>query len=539
VTAVVPTTNIGRYEADIKEALSKASDAAIVSRIWKKDFTVWKPDPTEITNRLGWLDVAETMSAKMPMLSSLAPEMSCASFRHVVLLGMGGSSLGAAVLGYIFGRHDSYPRLIVLDSTLPETIQMTVDSIDPKFTLFIVSSKSGTTTEPLILYAFFRDWLDKELGREEAGRHFIAITDAGTPLVELAEQDSFRHISLNPSDIGGRYSVLSYFGLVPASLIGVDISTLLQRACAMRGDCSDSRSDYENPGVWLGTCMGALALTGRDKLTLITSPSVAAFGLWVEQLIAESTGKEGKGIIPISYEPPMEPEYYGDDRLFIYMRVAGDKNHATDAVVSRLISSAQPTVVLQLKDIYDVGAEFFRWEFATAVAGAVLGIQPFDQPDVQKSKDVTAHLLEELSASGHLPESEGAGSLRELLSHAASGRYLAVMAYLNQTGETDKALGKLRRKVAETHRIATTLGYGPRFLHSTGQLYKGGKNTGLFLQLTIDHDKDLSVPGKPYSFGTVADAQALGDFRALQTAGRMVVRINLHKSGASDIEGLL
>jgi transaldolase/glucose-6-phosphate isomerase len=538
VTVVVPITNIGQYETHVKATLAKVSDAAIVSRIWKKDHTVWKPDPREITNRLGWLDIGSTMSAKASVLSSFAAEAHCTSLRHVVLLGMGGSSLGAATLGYTFGHRDSYPSLIVLDSTLPESIQATVDSIDPKLTLFLVSSKSGTTTEPLILYAFFRDLMDKELGREEAGRHFVAITDTGTPLVKLAEQDSFRHVFLNPPDIGGRYSVLSYFGLVPAVLIGVDVPMLLHRAEAMRRECSDSAPDSQNPGAWLGICIGALALAGRDKLTLIASPSVMAFGLWAEQLIAESTGKEGKGIIPVSNEPVMGPEHYGDDRLFIYLRVAGDENHATDAALSGLISSGQPAVVLQLKDTYDIGAEFFRWEFATAVAGAVLGIQPFDQPDVQKSKDATTELLEQFSTSGHLPEPETDGSVRDLLSHSAGGRYLAVMAYLKQTTETDMALGKVRRKVAETYRIATTLGYGPRFLHSTGQLYKGGNNTGLFLQLTVDHDKDLPVPGKPYSFGIVADAQALGDLRALQAAGRMVVRAKLHDSKAFSIERL-
>jgi glucose-6-phosphate isomerase len=539
VTSVVPTTNIGEYEAYLRATLAKMSDAAVVTRIWKKDYTIWKPDPREITNRLGWLDIANTMSTNAPMLNSFAADIHDAGFRHVVLLGMGGSSLGAAVLGHTFGNNDSYPQLIVLDSTLPESIQATVDSIDPKLTLFLVSSKSGTTTEPLILYAFFRNLLEKELGKEKAGRHFTAITDVGTPLVRLAEQDSFRHIFLNPPDIGGRYSVLSYFGLVPAALIGMDVSMLLERAEAMRRDCSADIPDYQNAGARLGACMGTLALSGRDKLTLIASPSIAAFGLWVEQLIAESTGKEGKGIIPVSNEPMMQPDHYGDDRLFVYMRLAGDENHATDEAVMGLISWGQPAIVLQLKDTYDIGTEFFRWEFATAVAGAVLGIQPFDQPDVQKSKDVTARLLEEFSTSGHLPELETTGSLRDLLSHAARGRYLAIMAYLSQTSEIDEALKKLRKEVADTYRIATTLGYGPRFLHSTGQLYKGGKNSGLFFQLTADHDKALPVPGKAYSFGTVADAQALGDFQALQAAARRVVRANLHEGKAFIIQGLL
>jgi glucose-6-phosphate isomerase len=539
VTGVVPSTNIGRYDKQVETILANVSDADVVRRIWKKDYTVWKPDPREITNRLGWLDIANTMSADVSMLDSFAADIHDAGFRHVVLLGMGGSSLGAAVLGHTFGDSGSYSQLIVLDSTLPESIQATVDSIDPKLTLFLVSSKSGTTTEPLILYAFFRDLLEKELGKEKAGRHFAAITDPNTPLVTLAEQDSFRHLFLNQPDIGGRYSVLSYFGLVPAALIGMDIATLVDRVKRMRRDCAADLPDYRNAGAWLGVYMGTLASSGRDKLTLVTSPSIAAFGLWVEQLIAESTGKEGKGIIPISNEPMMQPENYGDDRLFVYVRLAADENHATDEAVNNLISSGQPAIVLQLKDTYDIGAEFFRWEFATAVAGAVLGIQPFDQPDVQKSKDVTARLLEKFSTSGHLPELETTGSLTDLLSDAARGRYLAVMAYLNQTAKIDMALGRLRKKVAETCRIATTLGYGPRFLHSTGQLYKGGRNTGLFFQLTVDHDKDLLVPGKPYSFGTVADAQALGDFQALQAAARTVGRANLHEGKVSSVQRLL
>jgi glucose-6-phosphate isomerase len=539
MTTVIPTTNIGKYETHVKASLANISDTAIVERIWKRDYTVWKPEPSEITNRLGWLDIANTMSKKISMLKSFASDIHNAGFHHVVLLGMGGSSLGAAVLGHTFNNSDSYPELIVLDSTLPESIQATVDSINPKLTLFLVSSKSGTTTEPLVLYSFFRNLVEKELGKEKAGGHFVAITDNETPLVELAERDAFRHIFLNSPDIGGRYSVLSYFGLVPAALIGINISALLDRAEAMRRACATGIPDYQNTGAWLGVCMGTLALSGRDKLTLVTSPSIAAFELWAEQLIAESTGKEGKGIIPVSNEPMMEPDRYGDDRLFIYLRVVGDENHAADVAVSRLISSGQPAIVLQLKDTYDIGAEFFRWEFATAVAGAILGIQPFDQPDVQKSKDVTAQLLEEFSTSGHLPKLETTGSLADLLSHAAKSRYLAVMAYLRQTSEMDRALRKLRRKVSETYRIATTLGYGPRFLHSTGQLYKGGKNIGLFFQLTVDHEKDLPVPSKPYSFGTVADAQALGDFQALQAAGRMAVRVSLHESKASIIEGLL
>jgi glucose-6-phosphate isomerase len=539
MTSAVPKTSIGRYETLVKATLANIIDTAVVPRIWKRDYTVWKPEPTEITNRLGWLDIASAMQKQVSMLGSFADEVHNAGFRHIVLLGMGGSSLGAAVLGQTFGSDKSYPELIVMDSTLPESIQAIVDSINPALTLFLVCSKSGTTTEPLILYAFFRNLVEKAVVKEKAGQHFVAITDAGTPLVTLAEQEAFRHIFLNSLDIGGRYSVLSYFGLVPAALIGINIARLLGRSEGMRQSCGADVPAYQNAGAWFGACMGKLALNGRDKLTLVTSPSIAAFELWVEQLIAESTGKEGKGIIPVSNETIMPPDCYGDDRLFVYLRVKSDQNRAADAAVNRLISSEQPVVVLEMENKYDVGAEFFRWEFATAVAGAILGIQPFDQPDVQKAKDVTTRLLEEFNRSGHLPKPETTGSLADLLAHADKGRYMAVMAYIHQTSETDRALSGLRRKVAERYHIATALGYGPRYLHSTGQLYKGGKNTGLFLQLTANHFRDLPVPGKPYSFGTVADAQALGDFQALQAGGRTVVRLNLPESKASIIEGLV
>lgn len=539
MSQVDPQTNIGMHETDLKAMLSKLDALDIVGRIWRRDYTVWKPDPSEIANRLGWLTVTDFMRQQVDALKSFALDAQNAGFRHVVLLGMGGSSLGAAVLGHTFGNGNSYPELIVMDSTLPESIQATLDSIKPRLTLFLVSSKSGTTTEPLILYAFFRNLVEKEVGKEKVGQHFVAISDAGTPLATLAQQDRFRHIFLNPPDIGGRYSVLSYFGLVPAALIGINVTKLLDRSERMRQDCSANMPAYQNAGAWLGACLGALALNGCDKLTLITSPSIATHELWIEQLIAESTGKEGKGIVPISGEPIMEPDCYGHDRLFLYIRVEGDQNYAADAAISRLISSGQPAVVLQLRDKYDIGAEFFRWQFATAVAGAILGVQPFDQPDVQKAKAATARLLQEFSASGHPKRLETTGSPADLLAHADKGRYLAMMAYLHQTSETDRALAKFRRKVAERYKIATTLGYGPRYLHSTGQLYKGGKDTGLFLQLTVNHEKDLPVPGKPYTFGTVADAQALGDFQALQGAGRMVVRINLPKSKASIFEGLL
>jgi glucose-6-phosphate isomerase len=534
-----PKTDIGVYEADVRATLARLVDANIIQRIWQKDYTVWKPEPAEITNRLGWLAVIDLMNEQVPMLQSFARDVRDASFRHVVLLGMGGSSLGSEVLGRVFGSAQQYPELIVLDSTLPESVQAVGEAINPALTLFLVSSKPGTTTEPLILYSYFSDLLTKAVGTKNIGRNFIAVTDRGTPLATLAQEKGFRQIFFNPPDIGGRYSILSYFGLVPAALIGIDIAALLQQADRMRSTCASNVPYDENPGLWLGACMGTLVQRGHDKLTLVTSPSIGPFGLWIEQLIAESTGKDGKGIIPVANEPLMQPIFYGNDRLFVYLRIKGDRNQTTDTTIDHLISSGHPAVVLEMRNKYDIGAEFFRWEFATAVAGAILDINPFNQPDVQKAKDTTDRLLQEYGVSGSLPKLETTGSFADLMALADKGKYLAIMAYLRQTPEMDEALTELRREVGERYRIATTLGYGPRFLHSTGQLYKGGQNTGLFLQLTANHEKALPIPGKPYTFGIVADAQALGDFQALQAAGRKVIRMNLPKSKASVIEALV
>ncbi|MBI4302744.1 MAG: bifunctional transaldolase/phosoglucose isomerase [Chloroflexi bacterium] len=526
-------TNIGKYEADVKATLADLGKADIVRRIWRKDYTVWKPDPTEIADRLGWLSVTDVMQEQVPMLQSFAREVRDAGFRYVVLLGMGGSSLCAEVLRQVFGSAEGYPQLIVLDSTVPESVKAVPDSMSPACSLFLVSSKSGTTTEPLILYSYFRSLVDNAVGKRNAGQSFVAITDGGTPLVTLAEKEGFRHTFLNPADIGGRYSVLSYFGLVPAALIGLDIKALLERADSMREGCASCVPEPQNHGSWLGACLGACAPKSRDKLTLVTSPSIASLGLWLEQLIAESLGKDSKGIIPVANEPLVKPAHYGSDRFFVYLRVKDDQNQATDAAVNSIVASGQPVVVLEVRDKYDLGGEFFRWEFATAVAGAVLGIHPFNQPDVQRAKEATDRFLKEHSTSGRSPKMENNGSLADLLKNAGEGKYLGIMAYLHQTPEMDAALAGLRQKIVERYHMATTLGYGPRYLHSTGQLYKGGRNSGLFLQLTSGHKEDLPIPGRHYTFGLVADAQALGDFQALQAGGRQVVRIHLPKSDPS------
>ncbi len=525
------------FHHDVEAALADLQQRDMVGRIWRKDHTVWKPEPTEIANRLGWLTVTDLMSEQVPALASFAEEIKGAGFRNVVLLGMGGSSLGSEVLRQAFGSAAGYPELIVLDSTVPACVQAVTEAIDPARTLFLVSSKSGGTIETLSLYQYFRHLVEQTMGKERAGQNFVAITDPETSLARLAEAE-FRDVFLNPTDVGGRYSVLSYFGLVPAVLIGIDLAALLDRADRMREKCAPRIPAHENAGARLGAIISTLALRGRDKLTLVASPSISSFGLWVEQLIAESTGKEGKGIIPVTGEPLVEPAHYGDDRQFVCLRLEGDDNSAIDTFIEQIKASGQPVVGLELRDGYDLGAEFFRWEFAIAVAGAILGIHPFNQPGVQQAKDLTKHVLQEYRTSGRLPQVATAPSLDELLAEARVGNYLAIMAYIRQTSEVDQALADLQQRVMEQHRIATTLGYGPRYLHSTGQLHKDGPGTGLYLQMTADHKKDLPIPGESYTFGVLADAQAVGDLQTLQSLGRRAIRIHLGRGDSAAIRKL-
>ena len=524
-----PTSSLGDHLPDVEAALRDLQDRDVIKRIWSKDHTVWKPEPTEISDRLGWLSVTESMVGQVSTLQSFADEVKEAGYRHVVLLGMGGSSLGAEVLWQTFGSAPGYPEPMVLDTTVPDWIQAVNRTIDVSKTLFLVSSKSGGTLETVSGYRYYRSLVEESLGKEKAGANFAAITDPDSPLERLGQEEGFRRVFTNPSDIGGRYAVLSYFGLAPAALAGIAIEYILASAEGMRA------STKENPSAWLGAAMATLALNGRDKLTIVTSPSIGTFGLWAEQLLAESTGKEGTGIVPVAGEPLAGPESYGDDRLFVYLRVEDDDNAKTDAEIERLESSGQPVIRLNLKDRHDLGAEFFRWEFATAVAGAVLGINPFDQPNVQSAKDKTADVLQAYGSSGALPEIEAPGSLKDLLAEAKSGDYLAIMAYIRPTPEVEEAMADLRRKVAEKHKITTTFGYGPRFLHSSGQLHKGGPASGLFLQLVTDHGDDLSIPGQTYSFATLADAQAIGDLQVLQELGRRVAMVKLGKDTADCI----
>ncbi|MBI2858216.1 MAG: glucose-6-phosphate isomerase [Chloroflexi bacterium] len=523
-------------EDRVARAVKQLQADQIVPRMWQKDHTVWSDKPTEITDRLGWLNVAQTMLEHVPALIDFSRETRDAGIRDVVLLGMGGSSLGPEVLNQVFGSAPTHPSLTVLDSTIPAAIAAMTDAIDIDRTLFLVSSKSGGTIETLSLYGYFKGlYHSSDLSRIK--QHFVAITDPGTYLARLGEAGEFRHVFLNPEDIGGRYSVLSYFGLVPAVLLGIDINQLLDSAVTMQESCASSVPCQENQGAWLGAGLGAMAKAGRDKLTLLTSPRIASFGLWLEQLIAESTGKNGTGIVPVTGEPIVDVGRYDDDRQFVFFMLEGDDNSALDGLVAGLKSAGHPVVVINLKDRYDLGAEFYRWEFATAVAGAILGINPFDQPNVQQAKDTTGRLLKEHARTSKFEAMSADGSLANLIKRPRH-KYFAIIAYLRQTPEVDQAFNHLRRAVLERYKIATTLGYGPRFLHSTGQLHKGGPGTGLFLQITTRYEPDLAIPGKVFSFGELTEAEAMGDFQSLKDLGRRAVRVCLDEATPEAIERL-
>ena len=529
---------LGPHQRAVTAALTQLARDNVVARIWDRDHTVWKDDPTEIADRLGWLTISRDMTEHVGDLRSFAEEVRSEGVRDVVLLGMGGSSLGPEVLRQCIGSAEGFPALTVLDSTVPARVGTVTRSIDPARALFIVSSKSGGTIEPNSFYKHFRQAVERAVGAERAGRHFVGITDPGTSLASLGAADGFRRVFENPSDLGGRYSVGSFFGLVPAALCGMDCGKLLDRVSQMAARCEAGPGVRNNPGGWLGAAIGALTLRGRDKLTLAVSPEIGSFGLWVEQLVAESTGKDGKGIVPVVNEPLLEPDAYADDRLFVHVRLSGGDNAAADVALERIRDAGHPVITLEMDDAYDVGAEFFRWEMATAVAGRLLAIQPFDQPNVQQAKDMTNRVLETYVNEGALPDAEE-GSVHGLLDQASEGDYLSIMAYAEETDGVTNAVNMLRQYAMRKHRIATTLGYGPRFLHSTGQLHKGGPNTGLFLQMAADVRTDIPIPGERFGFGTLAAAQAIGDYEALVEAGRRVVRINLGADAEAAVLRLL
>ncbi len=479
----------------------------VARRLWEHDHTLWKPDPKEVRDRLGWLTVIDQMMDEAPALREFARSVAGDGYRTAVLLGMGGSSLAPEVLAGTFGAAEDRLELKVLDTTDPASILDVEREIDLQHTLLIVASKSGTTLETMSHLAHF--W-----SKAPDGKQFIAITDPGTPLAALGRERGFRHVFLNPPDIGGRYSALSYFGLVPATLIGADIDVLLDRAHEMLHACHHCVPPEENPGAWLGAALGEAALAGRDKLTLVLPGEIASFGYWIEQLIAESTGKEGTGIVPVEGEALGAPKAYGKDRLFVAI--------GEHAGLDELERAGQPVVRLTYRDRSQLGAEFFRWEFATAIAGHVLGINPFDQPNVQEAKDATARVLRE-----GVTEAPATPSLAAVREQVHPGDYIAIQAYLPRNAETEARLRAARMKLRDRYRVATTVGFGPRYLHSTGQLHKGGPNTGVFIQIVGDDVLDVEIPGSSYTFGELKRAQALGDLQSLLARGRRVARAGL------------
>jgi transaldolase/glucose-6-phosphate isomerase len=561
--------SLNRQSYKLPEAIAGAVQASLedwkqndkVRRLWQRDASLWTG--TDESSWLGWLTITEEQLALIDVFKSIAADVKKAKFKHALLLGMGGSSLCPEVLRLTFGKIKGFPELHVLDSTDPAQIKAVERSVDLHSTLCIVSSKSGSTLEPNIYKQYFFERVKEKVGGKEVGNRFIAITDPGSKMQHVAETDKFRKIFMGVPSIGGRYSALSNFGMVPAAVMGIDVAKFLKNTAQMVKACGADVAADENPGVLLGTILGVAATQGRDKLTIVTSPGVSDLGAWLEQLIAESTGKIGKGIIPVDREALAKPAAYGNDRVFAYLRLQTKPNKAQDVAVEALEKAGHPVVRISLANNYNLGQEFFRWEIATAVAGAIIGINAFNQPDVEASKIATKKLTSEYEATGKLPpetpffEGNGVklyadeknaavlqggstlpGVLETHLGRIGPGDYFAVLGYVTMNDANERALQKTRHRVRDKKKVATVLGFGPRFLHSTGQAYKGGPNTGVFLQITCDDSVDLPVPGQKYTFGTVKAAQARGDFAVLAERGRRALRVHLGKNVTKELAKL-
>jgi transaldolase/glucose-6-phosphate isomerase len=537
-----------------------------VKRLWERDASLWTG--TDEADWLGWLDIVTEQVAHFNELHRLAQEAKAGGFSDILLLGMGGSSLCPEVLAKTYGHIAGFPQLRVLDSTDPAEVKERERSVDLAKTLFVVSSKSGTTLEPNIFKQYFFERVKQTIGADKAGSRFIAVTDPGSKMQLVAEADHFLHIFDGRPSIGGRYSALSNFGMVPAALMGLDVAKFLDRTQQMVEACGPQAAPQENPGVLLGCILGTAARDGRDKVTIIASPGISDLGAWLEQLLAESTGKQGHGIIPVDREALAAPEVYGSDRVFAYVRLDSAPDSTQDEKVATLERAGQPVIRISVRDIYDLGQEFFRWEIATAVAGSVIGINAFNQPDVEASKNVTRALTSEYEKNGSLPAekpvledgsvqlftdvknadalAKAAGSNKSLVGYLrahfnrlGAGDYFALLAYIEMNDEHEAQLQQMRLLVRDKKRVATCLGFGPRFLHSTGQAYKGGPNSGVFLQVTCEDAADLPVPGQKYTFGVVKAAQARGDFQVLVERGRRALRVHLRgdlKSGLGKLQ---
>lgn len=538
--------SLGTFQSAVDRALITWSKNGNTARLWRGDASLWSG--ADESNWLGWLDIASQMRDRAGDLCAFAQQVRDKGITDILLLGMGGSSLCPEVLAMTCGSREGWPRLHVLDSTVPAQVQRFADAVNLETTLCIVASKSGTTTEPHAFCEFFWKKMQGTIG-DAAGQNFIAITDPGSDLETLAREREFLSIFYGLPEIGGRFSALSNFGMVPAALIGIDVRAFLERAVAMGRRCK--LSDDQNPGLLLGLVLGELAKSGRDKVTLVTSPKLWDLGAWLEQLLAESTGKNGRGLIPVDLEEIATPDMYGEDRVFVYIRLKDDANAEQDAGMENLRAAHFPVIQIDMADLSGLGAEFFRWEYATAVAGAVLNINPFDQPNVQESKDFTAELTRAFEKEGVLPvqtpflidddvliyadvaNAQTLGTIENLnsciaglLNQIRAGDYVALCAYLDMNEDIVAVLQALRHRIRNVYRVATTLGFGPRFLHSTGQLQKGGANNVVVLQLTSDDVTDVDIPGRAFSFGILKQSQALGDAHALSSRKRRAIRIH-------------
>lgn len=523
---------LGPIRDAVEAALKRMRQEQWTQRLNVKDGSLWTSDPEkarEIARWMGWLNVSGDIAQELEQFTDLQRDLEVEGYAQAVVAGMGGSSLCPDVLRHTFKPRDDALVVDVLDSTDPSTIAAVSSRIDLARTLFIISSKSGGTTETLSHFKLFHH-REEEFDQEHAGHHFLAITDEGSGLQQLAEAHDFGWVFLNPPDIGGRYSALSYFGMVPAAVMGLSVTRLLAGAQAMGLACR-TEDPAHNPGLFLGAVLGAAAASGRDKCTIVCSPRVATLGMWLEQLLAESTGKEGRGIVPIEGEPLGAPHRYGHDRLFVHVRVDGDDDLDQVEALAALRAAGQPVLVLEIADTYDLGGEFLCWEVATAVAGAMLGINPFDQPNVQESKDNTKAALERYRQSGDFGIDLSADPIRgaeDLLNTIQPGDYFAILAYTQPAAEVDEALRRIRVAVRDRFGVATTAGYGPRYLHSTGQLHKGGPNTGVYLMLTDQRGEDFPIPGEDYGFKNLIQAQWAGDLKSLRDHGRRVAMVPMN-----------
>ncbi len=552
------TASLKGFEEDVRKATSGLDEAKFGYRLWEKDPSLWKMEADQqkiITNSLGWMDSTRKILPDIEKLFSFASELKDSGIRHVLLIGMGGSSLAPLVLLKSLGAQASGLPFSVVDTTNPAGILAVERKLPLAETLFIEASKSGTTIESRSLGEYFYNKVER-LKSTEAGRNFAVITDPGSMLEKLAGDRSYRKIFLNYPDIGGRYSALSYFGLVPAALLGIDVSRMLERVFLMMEACGPGVPVDENPGIALGSAIGALTLKGLNKLTFMMPDAIGSLGMWLEQLVAESTGKDGTGVVPMT-EPKVEPpEVYSADRLFVEFRIRSEPDPALEAKVNALRTAGLPVLTIVMRDRLDLGAQFFLWEIATATIGAVLLINPFDQPNVQETKTLTGKILEEVRREGRVPEATmelaegplrlyragGESSVRQALSsffdQAQQGDYIVSLAYLNEDQPMIDALEKVRILIRDRLRMASGTGFGPRYLHSTGQLYKGGSNSGLFIILTTDAGEDAPIPEQPYTFGMLLRAQALGDYEALRKHRRRVLRIHLEGNAQEGVKAL-